>query len=146
MKALSIVQRFYPDVKRVKDASSSLRIEVTTKDTQSPGVKQHKDCALAVACKKMNEVDGAIVSISTAYLIKGDVAIRYRIPVSVAREIVSFDRRGGFEPGEYYLDPKFHKLGAPAGTGSSNRAKKGKVKGFKRVTHGIRTDLRVKAE
>ncbi len=143
MDALSIVQRFYPNVKHVKDAGRSLMIEVTEKDCSNLGVKKHKDCALAVACKRMEAVDGAIISVGAAYLIKGDTAIRYKVPPSVSREIVSFDRSGGFASGEYWLDKPAHKLGSPAGTGSNNRRKKPTKKtGFRHVTQGIRTDLR----
>ncbi len=143
MNALTIVQQFYPDVRHVKDAIRPLRIEVTKEDAESRAVRKHKDCALAVACKKMEMVDGAIISVAAAYLVKGDTAIRYKVPQSVAREIVSFDRSGGFEQGEYWLDKPAHKLGAPGASGSNKRrAKPVKKSRFRNVTKGIRTDLR----
>lgn len=146
MKAIEIVQRFYPQVTSVKDAKRSLQINVSEADCRSPGVKKHKSCALAEACKSMREIDGAIISISAAYLIKGDTATRYKVPVSVSREIVAFDRSGGFEPGEYWLDKPQNKLGSPEGSGSRQRRKKPipKKTGFRKshATQGIRTDLR----
>jgi len=143
MKALAIVQQFYPDVKYIRDATKSLEIEVTDRDCQTAAVKKHRDCALAVACKHMATVDGAIVATSAAYLVRGDTATRYKVPASVAREIVSFDRSGEFYPGTYWLDKPFHKLGAPGASGSNQRRAKPKPKaGFMQLRRGIRADLR----
>ena len=101
--ALRIVKQFFPDVERVKDARADVEIEVTKADTNSAAVKNHKACAMAVACKRAMRVDGAIVSLGTVYLIKDDEATRYRVPQSVSRELVAFDRGGSFAPGEYTL-------------------------------------------
>ena len=48
-----------------------------------------------------------------AYLVKGDQATRFKLPESISREIVSFDRGAGFQVGEYHLEkpPKSMKLG-----------------------------------
>jgi hypothetical protein len=139
MTALGIVQRFYPEVKTVRDATKPLNIEVTKRDINSSAVKNHKDCALAVACKRAEAVDGAIVAVRAAYIIKGDAATRYHIPESVAREIIAFDRSGEFAPGQYRLLKPIHKLGDPAGTGSNNRkAQPVKKRPFRHITTGIR--------
>lgn len=100
--ALEIVQRFYPNVTSVQDAKRPVKIEVTKADTNNRAVKNHKECALAVACKRKG-ADAAIICVKTAYLIQGDKAVRYLLPASVSREITSFDRNAGFEPGEYHL-------------------------------------------
>ncbi len=99
---LSIVNRFYPNVTSVVDAKRNVTIEVTKKDTNSNAVKNHKECALAVACKRKG-ADAAIICIKVAYLIQGDKAVRYNLPESVSREIVSFDRNAGFREGTYHL-------------------------------------------
>lgn len=101
--AISIVQRFFPAVDEVKDAKKGVVIEVTKRDVNSSRVKDHKECAMAVACKRMMDLDGVIISRSTAYLVKDGKAIRYSVPMHVQKEIVAFDRGGIFEPGEYRL-------------------------------------------
>jgi hypothetical protein len=101
--ALDIVRRYFPDVKTVKDAEEEAHIQVTTRDNQHAKVKNHTSCAMAVACKRAYQADGVIISISVAYIIKNGVAIRFRLPESIAREVVSFDRKGGFAPGEYKM-------------------------------------------
>ena len=101
--ALNNLRRFFPNIRVVKDARSDSYVEVTRKDLNSARVRDHKTCAMAVACKRKFHADGAIISLGTAYVVKGDTAIRYRVPESVSREIVSFDRNGGFKQGEYHL-------------------------------------------
>ena len=101
MTALEIVRKFHPEVTTVRDANKDIMISVTSKDVNSSEVKKHKNCALAVACKR--QFDGAIVSLKTTYLIRGTVATRYLTTESASREIVSFDRKGGFSVGDYKL-------------------------------------------
>lgn len=101
--ALQIVRKFFPEVKTVVDASRNARIEVTSKDEATSRKKSHKGCAMAVACKRKFHLDGVIISVNRAYLVKGDKARRFQLPPSVSREVVSFDRGGGFEPGDYEL-------------------------------------------
>lgn len=101
--ALQIVRRFYPEVKEVVDSKRNRSIEVTSQDSKSRAVKNHKECALAVACKRVFHADAAIICVKTAYIITGNKAIRFTNPESVRREIISFDRHAGFEPGHYSL-------------------------------------------
>lgn len=117
MTALQIVRQFYPDVESVVDSGRNLTVEVTKKDTASKAVKDHKDCALAVACKRLPDVDGAVICVKTSYVIKGKKAYRYHNPESISREITAFDREAPFEPGVYELAkvPPTSKLGAKSG-------------------------------
>ncbi len=101
--ALQIVKKLFPKVKTVTDSQKSIKIEVTKKDCSSRAVKDHKECALAQACKHI--ADGAIICVKYAYLINGNKAVRYSVPESVSREIAVFDRDGPFEPGTYHLAP-----------------------------------------
>jgi hypothetical protein len=101
--SLNIVKKFFPEVEHVSDARGSLRVEVTRKDSQSSTVKNHKGCAMAVACKRTFGVDGVVISRDRAYLIKGNKATRFALPESVSREVVSFDRGAGFAEGVYEL-------------------------------------------
>jgi hypothetical protein len=104
-KSLAIVRKYFPKVTEVEDGDTKLQVEVTSADSKSAAVRNHEACAMAVACKRKFKADGVIVSISTAYIIKGKKAIRYEVPEAVQREIVSFDREAGFAPGEYELRP-----------------------------------------
>lgn len=99
--ALSIVQKYHPEVTRVVDAKKDVSIEVTAGDCRNGKMKSASSCAMARAFER--EYDGAIVSLRVAYLIKGDKAIRHLVPPSVSREIVAFDRARKFAPGEYEL-------------------------------------------
>lgn len=85
------------------DSSRNAKIEVTKGDEATSRKKSHKGCAMAVACKRKFHLDGVIISRNRAYLVKGTQARRFTLPPSVSREVVSFDRGGGFEPGEYQL-------------------------------------------
>src|SRR5262245_30989253 len=117
--SLQIVQKFYPDVRRVKDAKSDVQLEVTKGDVNGGNLKDHKGCVMARACKRALKCDGAIVSTGTIYLVNDDEATRYRVPQAVSREIVAFDRGGKFSPGEYTL--KKPERIAPRGSGTRHK-------------------------
>jgi hypothetical protein len=110
-RALSIVRKYFPEVTSVEDSEHDIRVEVTKRDEAVATKKSHKTCAMAVACKRKLDLDGVIVSVKTAYMIKGKKAIRFSVPEHVSREVVSFDRGAGFEPGEYKLNKPTTKLG-----------------------------------
>ncbi len=103
MSTLNTVQKFFPKVTSVVDATSNVVIEVTKSDASSKAVKNHNACAMTVACKRKFKLDGVIISRTLAYLIKGKQARRFLLPESVKKEIVSFDRGAGFEIGKYEL-------------------------------------------
>lgn len=134
-----MIQEFYPEVKKVKDSSKNLLVQVEKRDINSTAVKKHKECALAVACKR--EFDGAIIGISKAYLVQGDTAIRFDVTKSAQREIVSFDRSGFFDTGEYQLSKPSAKLGQHSNPGPRTKVA-GTPKRYKHVTSGIREYLK----
>lgn len=138
--ALYNVQQHFPAVTKVIDATKPIMVEVTKGDEKASKKRKHSECAMAVACKRSFSVDGVIISRSTAYLIKDKVAVRYKVPTTVAREVTSFDRGAGFEPGTYQLSKpgKWQSLGTPGG----NTAHTGKGNKLKRhVTTNIRAIL-----
>jgi hypothetical protein len=143
--ALSIVQQLFPNVNKVVDAKKDINIEVTKSDTTSAIVRNHKACAMAVACKRKLKLDGVIMSVSTAYLVTGDKATRYLVPQSVAREITAFDRNAVFEPGEYKLHaaPESAKLDGVRGTYPEKGGQRNGnlIKRFQHKTTGIRASL-----
>ncbi len=140
--ALNTVKKFFPKVKRVVDSKSNALIEVTQQDANSKDVKNHSKCAMAVACKRKFHLDGVIISRSVAYLIKGNKARRFKLPPSVSREVVSFDRGSGFAPGKYSLSKvnESIKLGTPSHKQKiKNRIVK--EKRFRHLTSNVRSVL-----
>jgi hypothetical protein len=140
--ALRIVKKFFPNVGFVIDAKQPLVLEVTNRDANSSLVRNHKACAMAVACKRTLSADGVIVGIRTIYVIKSNTATRFRVPEQVSREIVSFDRNAGFAPGIYRLLPpaRGDKLGDAKSGKTHNRTDK-KQPELIHHTVGIRTVL-----
>lgn len=99
-----MLQKHFPQVRRLVDAEQSVAIEVTKRDVRASEKDPH-NCAVARACVRAFQSDGVIVLPSTTFLVKGKTAKRYRNTPSIQREITSFDRHGGFEPGFYRLMP-----------------------------------------
>lgn len=139
--ALGVVRKFFPEVEKVKDSTGYLSLEVTKGDINSRAARKHKECPLATACKRMLKADGVVVSVRTVYVVEGKTATRYQIPESGSREIVSFDRDGGFAPGYYFLKPPDKKLGESQGGHTGNHGRSGKKIQRKHFTSGIRTVL-----
>ena len=142
-RALSIVQKFHPDVDKIKDATRAVTIEVTKSDVRSSQTKSHRTCAIATACKRMLHLDGVVISRAIAYLIKDGVATRYRVSDAAAREVIAFDRGGSFEPGEYRLVKPDHTiaLGVERGTEPRPKDKRKKHDTPRHITTNIRAAL-----
>jgi hypothetical protein len=139
--ALRIVQKFFPKVTSVSDATSNVTIEVTERDERGSQKRDHNHCAMAVACKRAMHLDGVVIAICTAYLVKGTKATRYHVPMSVQREVVAFDRGAHFASGEYTLlkPDKNHLIGKAGGNGAKRNT--AKMAAPKHWTEGIRTVL-----
>ena len=129
------IRRMFPEVKECVDAAQPVEISVASQDCKSAKRLDPTNCALARAAKREVKADGAIIGMSTSYLIQGTKAIRFQTPQSVQREIVSFDRHDDFEPGEYYLTPKSPatRLGVDKHTRKKDRGGKYKRKYHKNV-------------
>lgn len=111
-------------VTTVKDANEPIWVKVTKWDTANGTKKNAGNCALARACVREKQADGAVINIGTSYIIKGNVATRYKTSAGVGREITSFDRGAGFEPGEDYLlaaIPPAGRLDAPKPASNGKR-------------------------
>jgi len=139
--ALSIVRKFFPNVEKVQDATEDLTVEVNANDVRNSQRKEHNNCAMAVACIRSVRIDGAIISTSKAYLIKGNIATRFNVPESVAREVVAFDRSKNFQPGKYRLNKitGTERLGHQ--TGSHRRPTTGRSISRQHLTENIRIAL-----
>ena len=140
--ALSVVRKFFPNVKKVEDSKHRLTVDVHQTDVNAAKRFAHAECAMAVACQKKEQADGVIISIGSAYVIKGNTARRYAVPASVAREVVSFDRHNEFVPGSYHLAPPApsNRIGYTRPTGGPNNKKRGPVK--RHFTQNVRTILK----
>lgn len=103
--ALYVVRKFFPQVTTLRDAKQALMIYVAPSDVAKGKAKIARECALAKACKRQLRADGVIVNLSVVYVIKGQVATRYRPTEAISREIVSFDRNNTFSPGSYQISP-----------------------------------------
>jgi hypothetical protein len=143
--ALYIVQKYFPSVTKVTDADEDITIEVVSDDSSKGAIKDHEHCAFARACQRKFSAKGVIVSVNTAYVIMKGGAVRYKLPESVSREVVSFDRKGGFAEGTYILKApnKSMRLGARRGRagGGTHKPKGGKPRKF-HYTTGIRAMLK----
>ncbi len=146
MSTLSVVKKFFPNVKFVTDAKTNAFIEVTDADVKKSKLKNHKECAMAVACKRKFKLDGVIISKSVAYLVKGNKARRFDVPESVSREVVSFDRGSGFSLGSYALRAvsPANRMGRPKREKfESNKSHKGDPieKRFQHKTDNVRVEI-----
>lgn len=90
---------------RTQDATKPCIITVNATDVRKAKMKNAKDCAFACAFKRAQGAEAAFVFRSSCYVQKGDKLIRYRLPLSVQKEIVSFDRTGDMEPGNFHVTP-----------------------------------------
>ena len=119
------LEKLFPQVQTVQDSTQRVEITVTADDAANAVPNKPEQCALAKACVRELQIDGAIIGLATSYLIKGTRALRFKTPELVAREIVSFDRHKDFSPGIYRLAtvPPLSRLGVShrrnrTGTGS----------------------------
>lgn len=99
------LRRQFPQVREVFDSRKAVEIEVQAHDAVIGKEKQPTECALARAAKRQYQADGAIIGMNYSYIIKGARAVRFHTPVTVQREITSFDRHRDFAPGRYKLSP-----------------------------------------
>ena len=140
-RSLRIVRKFFPKVAVVYDASKPITIKVTKADNTASKKRVHNECALAVACKRTQHLDGVIVARSTAYLIKGTIATRYAVPIAGQKEIVAFDRGGGFAPGMYKLVKPQHQIGSHHGVAGNGKRTGEHIANRHHFTQGVRTAL-----
>ncbi len=100
--ALARIQKQFPQVKKVRDATETISVTVIPADAVKGRRKDPATCALARACVRTSIADAAIIGLSSSWLIKGDTATRYLTSEGVSREITSFDRHQDFQSGNDY--------------------------------------------
>jgi hypothetical protein len=89
----------------VIDAKERVLVTVTNGDVVLAKRADSKHCALARASMRLPGVNAAYFFRSKAYLEYDDKIVRYSLPGSVQKEIVSFDRARVFAAGVYQLSP-----------------------------------------
>lgn len=100
------LKRHFPRVERVIDAKKGVRVTVKPRDCGIDAKrKDPTSCALAKATRRQYKADGVIIGLTASYVIRGKRAVRFSTPISVQRELVSFDRHHDFAPGKYKLAP-----------------------------------------
>jgi hypothetical protein len=142
-KALRVIRSFFPLVAKVQDADKQMVVNVTRADVAKSNIKDHKTCALAVCCQRTFHADGVIIGLTTAYIIRGNTAYRFKLTGTISREITSFDRGAGYDEGEYLLVPPSPsaRLGAVRQSGPSGRSNGKGPKYFRHITGRVRTTL-----
>ena len=74
------------------DAKAPLRVKLRESDIQKATPKNSKQCAFALATRRLPGVHNAYFFRTTAWLEYANQLVRYALPPAVQREIVSFDR------------------------------------------------------
>ncbi len=98
---------------KIMEAKEPLTLRVAKLDVERATRKNSKCCAFARACKRqVVDIKAAYFFRSTAWLEYSDKLVKYWLPQSVQKEIVSFDRAGITAPGVYQLSavPKSQRL------------------------------------
>lgn len=89
----------------IKDATSRIKIVVTDNDVVSAKKADSKHCALARAALRLPGVKAAYFFRQIAFLEYANKMLKFHLPESVTREIVTFDRAQIFDSGIYQMRP-----------------------------------------
>ena len=120
----------------VRDATKKVRIVIAKQDAMFGSSKEPGSCAAAKAClRQVPNCSEARVHIARTYLKIGDHWLRFQTAEALRDQIISFDRSGKFDSGDYYLNPLPKSM--LLHRGKSNSTKKPKFK------HGRKDKKRV---
>jgi hypothetical protein len=123
--------------KKVVDAKRSLKISLSERDAVLGKTKDPAKCAAARAIvRTLSDAKGARVHLGRTYIEMGDVWVRYKTPLALKTEIVSFDRGTNpqFAVGDYTL----YSPSPSDRLGSRPKKPAGKSSGKKRRPHVAR--------
>lgn len=127
------------------DAAEDVALAISKHDTTTSRKKDPSSCAAALAGRREFHTD-VRVYMSRMYVLdkKNKRWIRFVTPMSVQKEIVSFDRGATFEPGEYVFKApqKTQVLGHERRGGEDTRT--GKKKRAHRMTANVRVNAHEK--
>lgn len=137
------------DGKPVVDTGKPVTVHITPADCARGSKKNPEKCAVALALKRVTRCDESRVHLGCTYLRFGNKWLRYATSPSLKAEIISFDRGGGFYPGDFRLHPMppalrlkqaKQKSGGKRSRRAANAAKRMKTekkKGKLRVLHRV---------
>lgn len=131
-KTGNMIKAKFPATKYAHDAMEPIRIEVSGQDRETSKRSDFTQCAMATALCRACKADGAFIGLSVAWVIFGTEAIRFDVPESVKREVMSFDRHDDFAPGFYHLAAicPGQRLGVPKpGNGKNKKVGPARSKG-----------------
>jgi hypothetical protein len=125
------------------NADAHLAVHVTKADIKNAKPNAPNNCAIARAVQREHpEVNAVFVFRSTAWVENDGKIVRYKLPTSLQKEIVAFDRAKAFEPGEYRLSPapnakrnRAQKAGKHPQREDKKRAKARRKAGLPRKAH-----------
>lgn len=139
-KSLNLIHLYFPRVAQVIDANKPAIVEVTAADNTGAEVKNPAFCAFAKACHRAFKANGVLIMLTTSYIIKNKAAVRYINTEAISREVVSFDRKAGFDLGFYKLAPSSpaRRLGVYKGQKTHPRKNGKDRRVFKHYTKGVR--------
>jgi hypothetical protein len=90
----------------VRDATKRVRLVIAPQDCKFGTSKAPDMCAAArAAVRQVPHCSEARVHIARTYLKIGDHWVRYQTAEALRDQIITFDKGGKFDAGEYYLKP-----------------------------------------
>lgn len=110
------------DGKPVFDAKKPLILKVNANDVAKADPKEPADCAVARACRREMHAKEVRVHLGRVYVRMNEGNwTRYLTPKAMRQEIITFDRGGSFEPGEFTLSPPMSRAATGKQQGTSRR-------------------------
>lgn len=118
--------------KPIVNAKKPLALHITERDIKGADNKEPSHCAAARALCREHHAKEVRVHLGRIYVRSNEGNwVRYLTPKALRTEIISFDRGGSFEPGEFRLTPlqpshrpkgkRFGGNGKPRKTGKKRR-------------------------
>lgn len=89
----------------VVDAGRPTILTITAGDIRAGKPGDPTCCAAALACMRQLGASAALVHMARIYVKFGKKWVRYHTPGSIRSEVIAFDRRSSFKPGDYKLNP-----------------------------------------
>lgn len=122
------------------DAEEPLELVLNARDIKGGIVQNPEKCAFARACRRQDEekVVAVHVFLNTARVQYEDRLVRYHLPISVQKEIVSFDRGGKMAPGTYRLSPPCPSARLGSHSAGGNGQRKGRASAPRHFTTDVR--------
>lgn len=124
----------------IRDAAQNMVFTIRLSDIKGSTKKSNGDCAAARALCRQSSIKEARVYLSRTLVRRNSHWDRYVTPDALRTEIVTYDRAGMFDPGDYILKApkKSQALGYKRGQPRSKRTKTGKAPRPFHVLSGVR--------